>query len=439
MSKKKLLDAISYLDAELIENYFEEKQFNAKLKRPYWNWKKYSAVAAIFCVLVSSLILALSVMKKPTQTNEFALPVEEQYIAWLSDDTNVYDKDASKMEWEGLSVSENLYSILQDIEDEAYVAVIVRNDNDSMLNQYEYQGKKYEDYQQEYEELMSLADKLEAIVKEGEYLKYGVALYIEGAPDGTKWSEEYYNERLEFYGSELIDKYIKDGEFMHTDVEQDITLNEENISKKLRIMEEVVKAYSVHNMEKMYEVFESSDYCVTSKNDNLYLFITKADFAKLSVKNAATYDFYSASLSGYKGEISSQSTSDTDTDIASDVTGFEISKIHFDAIDDEDFVIDNDQDVIDGLNQTISKWKNSYDSLEFTFYFYEEEADEEWFEEMNYVEIWQFYYPKRIVVQVAYENINVEALKELSLRKEISSIHISNPSGFESDVEPTVP
>lgn len=439
MSKKKLLDAISYLDAELIENYFEEKQFNAKLKRPYWNWKKYSAVAAIFCVLVSSLILALSVMKKTTQTNEFALPVEEQYIAWLSDDTNVYDKDASKMEWEGLSVSENLYSILQDIEDEAYVAVIVRNDSDSMLNQYEYQGKKYEDYQQEYEELMSLADKLEAIVKEGEYLKYGVALYIEGAPDGTKWSEEYYNERLEFYGSELIDKYIKDGEFMHTDVEQDITLNEENISKKLRIMEEVVKAYSVHNMEKMYEVFESSDYCVTSKNDNLYLFITKADFAKLSVKNAATYDFYSASLSGYKGEISSQSTSDTDTDIASDVTGFEISKIHFDAIDDEDFVIDNDQDVIDGLNQTISKWKNSYDSLEFTFYFYEEEADEEWFEEMNYVEIWQFNYPKRIVVQVTYENINVEALKELSLRKEISSIHISNPSGFESDVEPTVP
>lgn len=439
MSKKKLLDAISFLDAELIENYFQEKQFNAKLKRPYWNWKKYSAVAAIFCVIVSSLILALSVMKKTTQTSEFALPVEEQYIAWLSDDTNVYDKDASKMEWEGLSVSENLYSILQDIEDEAYVAVIVRNDNDSMLNQYEYQGKKYEDYQQEYEELVSLADKLEAIVKEGEYLKYGVALYIEGAPDGTKWSEEYYNKRLEFYGSELIDKYIKDGEFMHTDVEQDIALNEENISKKLRIMEEAVKAYSVHNMEKMYEVFESSDYCVTSKNDNLYLFITKADFAKLSVKNAETYDFYSASLSGYKGEISSQSTSDTDIDIVGDVTGFETSKIHFDAIDDENFTIGNDQDVIEGLNQTISKWKNSYDSLEFTFYFYEEEADEEWFEEMNYVEIWQFNYPKRIVVQVAYENINVEALKELSLRKEISSIHISTPSGFESDVEPTVP
>lgn len=438
MSKKKLLDAISYLDSELIENYFEEKQVNAKLKRPYWNWKKYSAVAAVFCVIVSSILLALSVMKRPTQTNEFTLPVEEQYIAWLSDDTNVYDKDTSKMEWEGLSVSENLYSILQDIEDEAYVAVIVRNDNDSMLNQYEYQGKKYEDYQQEYEELVSLADKLEAIVKEGEYLKYGAALYIEGAPDGTRWSEEYYNERLEFYGSELIDKYIKAGEFKHTDVEQDIVLNEENISKKLGIMEEAVKAYSVHNMEKMYEVFESSDYCVTSKNDNLYLFITKADFAKLSVKNAETYDFYSASLSGYKGEISSQSTSDTDIDIVGDVTGFETSKIHFDAIDDENFAIGNDQDVIEGLNQTISKWKNSYDSLEFTFYFYEE-ADEEWFEEMNYVEIWQFNYPKRIVVQVAYENINVEALKELSLRKEISSIHISTPSGFESDVEPTVP
>lgn len=440
MSKESLMDAISHLDLDLIEKYFKEKQVNGKIKKTYWNWKKYSAVAALFCVLVSSVIVMLSIIKKPTQTNEFSLPIGEEYIAWLSDDTNLYDKDASKVGWNGLNVSENLYSTLQDIEDDEYVAVIVRNDDDALLSQFEFEGMKYEDYQRKYEELMVLMDKLEAIAKEGEYLKYGDLLYIDGAPDGTKWTEEYYNERLAFYGSELMDKYIKDGEFFDTDVAQDIAITETDISSQLCVMGKAVEAYGTYNVEKIYEVFEASGYCVTSKNDNLYLFITKEEFSKMNIENVGGYDFYSASLSGYKGTINSEASSDVAPSITDDVTGFEISKIHFDAIDDENFVVSNDQEVIDALNHTISKWKNSYDSLEFTFYFYSEEAfDEEWFEEMNYVEIWQFNYPMRIVVEVAYENINVEALKELSQRNEISSIHISNPSGFESDGEPAVP
>ena len=277
-------------------------------------------------------------------------------------------------------------------------------------------------------------------MKEGDYLKYGEALYIEGAPDGTKWTEEYYNERVEFYGSGLLDKYIKDGEFLLVDVEKDIVVTEENISELIIKKEEVVKAYSTHNMKKMYEVFKEAGYCVTCKNNNLYLFITKKDFSQLDIENVEIYDFYLASLSGYKGEIKSKDSIDAAPSITDTVTGFDISKIYFDSIDDENFSIHSDQDIIEGLNQSIGKWKNSYDSLEFTFYFNTEETiKEEWFEGMHYIEIWQFNYPQRIVVQVAYENINVEAIKELSLKKEISSIHISSPSSFESDIEPDVP
>ena len=440
MSKESLMDAISHLDLDLIENYFKEKEANGKIKKTYWNWKKYSAVAAIFCVLVSSMFVMFSIMKKPTQTKEFSLPVGEEYIAWLSDDASVYDENASKMKWNGLNVSENLYSTLQDVEDETYIAIIVRNDDDSLLSQFEFQGKKYEDYQRKYDELIVLSDKLEAITKEGEYLKYGDTLYIDGAPDGTKWTKEYYNERLIFYGDELIDKYISNGEFHSADVAEDIIIIETDISTQLCLMEEAIEAYGTYNVERMYQIFEESNYCVTSKNDNLYLIISKDDFSKLSIENAGSYDFYSASLSGYKGTISLDSSVDDVPSITDNVTGFEISKIHFDIIDDENFVISNDQDVIEALNHSISTWKNSYDSLEFTFYFYmEETVNEDWFEEMNYVEIWQLNYPTRIVVEVAYENINVEALKELSQRNEISSIHITNPSGFESDVEPAVP
>lgn len=439
MSKEKLMDAISYLDLELIEKYIKEKQFNSKNEKKYWNWKQYSAVAAIVCVLVSSILVMFSVINKTTQTIGFTLPVAEEYIVWLPNSTDVYDKEASKMEWRGLNVSENLYSILQDVDEDAYLAVIVRNDDVSLLSQFEFQGKKYADYQRGYDELVVIANKLEAIAKEGEYLKYGDVLYIDGAPDGTKWSKEYYDERFAFYGSEFIDRYIKDEVFLSVDVKRDITKTENDISEQLQTMKEAVKAYDAYNTKRMQAVFKATDYCVTSKNDNLYLFITKKDFAKLNIDNVGVYDFYSASLLGYKGEVSKNDMSDITPSIKDDVVGFEISKMYFDTIDDENFVVNNDSDVIVALNRTINKWKNTYDSLEFTFYFYSEEVvNEEWFEGMNYVEIWQLNFPKRIVVEVAYENINAEALKELSRRKEISSIHISNPRGFESDIEPNV-
>lgn len=132
------------------------------------------------------------------------------------------------------------------------------------------------------------------------------------------------------------------------------------------------------------------------------------------------------SLGGYKDMSDSSDSAYGSTD---EVTGFEISKIRFDALLGEDYKVTSDGDVIECLNQAVNKWKYTYDSLEFTFYFSSEISfDEEWFSDMNYEEIWQLDYPTRISVEVKYENINTEALKGLSQRNEISSIRIGTPS-----------
>lgn len=43
-----------------------------------------------------------------------------------------------------------------------------------------------------------------------------------------------------------------------------------------------------------------------------------------------------------------------------------------------------------------------------------------------------------MIVKVKYEDINVEAIKELSKKVEITSIHISAPSGSLVEPEPKV-
>ena len=75
-----------------------------------------------------------------------------------------------------------------------------------------YKGKNLGEYDeaQHSEEI----DKLDQLLNSGDVLKYGEAVYTTGTPDGTKWGKELYDARVEFFGEELLSKYIVDGEFL---------------------------------------------------------------------------------------------------------------------------------------------------------------------------------------------------------------------------------
>lgn len=80
-----------------------------------------------------------------------------------------------------------------------------------------------------------LYDKLGQLLKDGDSLKYGEALYTAGTPDGEKWTKEFYEQRVDFYGEEFLAKYIVNGEFLRDKVVSDmaeITTKENNSGLK---------------------------------------------------------------------------------------------------------------------------------------------------------------------------------------------------------------
>ena len=154
------------------------------------------------------------------------------------------------------------------------------------------------------------------------------------------------------------------------------------------------------------------------KNGNLYIFITKDQFANWKIENKADYIFYLASRSAYEGTITEAPTDEIDDS----VTGFAYEKFKFS--NNEGNTAKSDAEVISLMNALIDQWKYTYDSIEITLYTY---VPEEELEALNYSGIMQLKYPDRTVIQVKYENINMEALKELSKRSDISYIHISAP------------
>ena len=164
------------------------------------------------------------------------------------------------------------------------------------------------------------------------------------------------------------------------------------------------------------------------KNGSLYLFVTRDQLLDWNLENKGDYIFYLASRSAYEGSVTEAPTDE----IENSVTGFAYEKFKFS--NNEGNVAKSDAEVVSLMNALIDQWKYTYDSIEITLYTH---VPEEELEALNYSGIMQLKYPDRTVIQVKYVNINMEALKELSKRSDISYIHISEPSTAIED-EPSV-
>ena len=126
--------------------------------------------------------------------------------------------DAATVEWNGKRVTYALEAALQQ-EGAGTLTVVAAPYPDETAT---YQGTTLAAYEAAAEEENALPEKLWQLLKEGDALKYGDALYQTGTPEGEKWAEELYKERVAFYGEELLNKYIVDGEFLAAQVETDI-------------------------------------------------------------------------------------------------------------------------------------------------------------------------------------------------------------------------
>ena len=148
--------------------------------------------------------------------------------------------DEGFTEWEGkIGVSYPLYRALLAAEDSDILAILARPRVDY---EFEYEGKTLAEYYTEMCYERNLPEILAQLLKEGDSLKYGAALYETGTPDGEKWAQSFYEERIKYYGDDLLAKYIKDGIFLKEKLDEDIK-TAGNITKAADAYTKAYEAY----------------------------------------------------------------------------------------------------------------------------------------------------------------------------------------------------
>lgn len=283
-------ERILKLMGEIDEKYVEEAEGTGR-KRPRRVWMGLGVSAACVALVVAA---ALALPKLPGGTpmdpdepsisgknepNGIDRPQEEDEHPTGGFIPDVEDQNL--LNFDDKYVTPRLWLAL-DNADGGPVTVTVSVIGD-INGDYVYNGMTIGEIRALFEEALELSDKLGQLLKEGEHLKYGEALCTTGAPDGTRYAREFYEERVAFYG-ELLDLYIVDGEFLAGEVE-------EAISDSLRDRQyetmyfKALSAWRTEYAGRLNAALADLGFACELSGETVTVTLTRAEFEALELKD----------------------------------------------------------------------------------------------------------------------------------------------------------
>ena len=206
-------------------------------------------------------------------------------IIWGNVDSDI--QDAGYIEWNGKTITLPLYEVLSSEKTEnSLIAIAIGFEVD---DKFVYNGKSLAEYAAEEDNERSYYGKMGQLLKLGDSLKYGEALYKTGTPTGEKWAKELYEEIVNNLGTELIEKYIVDGEFLKEKLEFDIANCKGQ--ETCRIAYEVARqAYYQFVVEAAITELEMQNISYDRRNDTELVFYATAQlFSSFKVENVLFY------------------------------------------------------------------------------------------------------------------------------------------------------
>lgn len=221
-------------------------------------------------------------------------------IIWGESNGEVQDMGFCR--WNGKMITLPLNSVLTDEKNKnCLIAIGVGFELDT---EFVYNGKTISEYEAAVDDAKLLIDRLGELLKAGDELKYGEALYKTGTPNGKKWAKQLYDETVERIGKDVLSKYIVDGEFLKDNLEADIATYHADTSRN--VWNEAIEAYyKFIAMETAKELKERNINCEVKKG--LIVYVTVDEFSSLEIANAM---FYSLALN--EDEVGDLSVSQTD-------------------------------------------------------------------------------------------------------------------------------
>ena len=185
-----------------------------------------------------------------------------------------------------ISVYGSLYNALNESPDAEFTVIATYRPVAAEITDFTFEGKSllgWWEYDND-----SMLERMWALLKCGDELKYGEDICKDGTLDGYRWDEALYREKVAYIGEDLISKYIVGGEFLADELKRDIDAYDESAVVKMYPL-----AFDVYYETVMpvflRELTESGIRCsydgMTSNNTLTLLHVTAAQLENLPLGN----------------------------------------------------------------------------------------------------------------------------------------------------------
>lgn len=292
----RLLDYIGEIDSKYVEDAMHGPSEAAKASKGYWRKVRTKAITAAACLaLVMGAVFTVRLLPhgavpdgEAAVQEEAEDPAPDGTLLPAGGDTADADQVVS---WHGKSVQSNTAATLEKAEPGTALTLYAVAQPDPQTL---YQGKTLQTYEDEADALAHRAEQLAMLQKEGPELQYGEHLYTEGLPDGTRWAEELFRERVEYYG-ELLDQYVKDGHFLEDQCAADLEQCKADAEAAKALALEARIECQREILQELYVVFEAEGHAVSLDVDGtaLDLTISPQDFTRLEMPETSAYVVFS--------------------------------------------------------------------------------------------------------------------------------------------------
>lgn len=251
-------------------------------------------VATSFCSICLVALIGFGVWNV---SNTQPTIVPDNSTNSVNDATKIIWADSANTDNEGIkeingnSMSFGLYNAFEGATDTDVFAVLARP---KAYYGFQYEGKSLEEYYLAMGNEKDLPDKLRQLSKEGDALKYGEALYTTGTPGGEKWAKELYEERIRFYGEDILNQYIVDGDFLKDKLEADI-VKSENSNDATLAYKEAKNAYLTDLAQTIKGEFPTE---VNIEQEALIMYMTRDTFYAFTEGSVSEWIFEFAPKNG---------------------------------------------------------------------------------------------------------------------------------------------
>lgn len=277
---------------EMINSLFERRdRYNEEQKIRQGRMMRTLRIAGTFCL---ALLVVFGVCKIAAPGDNHVINTvsarEDDRVMWV--ENSVCVKIEGLQEWYGKTVAIRLIEEMNNSKEDTIYAILARP---HVNYDFEYKGRALKWYYKDMAEERIMPEVLRQLLKDGDALKYGTALYETGIPGGEKWAQSYYEEKIAYYGQEILNKYIVNGEFLKDKLEADI-ITADNATEKTVAYRAAYTAYLTSVAEWVKGAYPSE---VVIKENGIIMYLTEEQFKAFTASNISGWTFDLAVKNSY--------------------------------------------------------------------------------------------------------------------------------------------